>query len=458
MKTGAHRVRERSSVADAITYQRRRFGNAKGAANITAGWLRQICEELATVVVDAATAANHEFALIGLGRPRKTETRRHAPLPALQRGVADAGSGVELVVAGDFETGVVHGKTGGRRTRHIVERGIEVEHVAVLLGKAAVIVITETGSDAQVRAHLPLVLSVAGELIGPVITVGVVAAALSVSALHNARAVHIALKKVVKAVHRHLDIAVAIVGDVELGVAVTASGYQSVLAQGEDHIRRGVHAVLVVAHVGERAGRSKRKAGRILRAVAKALDRDAGKARSEGGSGRIGIRDKSRSDAKSSSGSRLFEEAVRSHAHKTQPLLPVEARAKGDGVVNGCDLRPVLLRHREPGRLRVAVWLGHGRILVKVLCRQPVPLADVVIKGDGGLVGCEHRGADQIHIGHAVLVGGVGLRRWDEVLAAGEFGVQQGYRNGIESACLGRAAPNGVRTQQARRRPVVGKA
>jgi hypothetical protein len=71
---------------------------------------------------------------------------------------------------------------------------------------------------------------------------------------------------------------------------------------------------------------------------------------------------------------------VGAHADKAEALLPVEAGADGLGVVDGCNLRTVVLRHRETAGLREAVGLGDRRILVEVLGGEAVCLADVVVE------------------------------------------------------------------------------
>src|SRR5271168_2944009 len=52
----------------------------------------------------------------------------------------------------------------------VVERGIEVEDAAVLLGEAAVPVVTNAGGEGEVGFDLELVLEVEAELVGAVVT------------------------------------------------------------------------------------------------------------------------------------------------------------------------------------------------------------------------------------------------------------------------------------------------
>ncbi len=72
---------------------------------------------------------------------------------------------------------------------HVVQRRIEVEHVAILFRHAAVVVVTNAGGDAEVGQGLPLVLHIAVDFIGAIVAIGVVAVRGRIDTLHNAGAV-----------------------------------------------------------------------------------------------------------------------------------------------------------------------------------------------------------------------------------------------------------------------------
>ena len=96
--------------------------------------------------------------------------------------------------------------------------------------------------------------------------------------------------------------------------------------------------------------------------------------------------------------------AIGEHAHVAEALFPVEPRSDGDCVVERSNLRTILLRQREPAGLRQSVGLIHRVVLVEVLERKPIAMAQIVVDGTICLIGNQRRIPYQCYVGNSIRV------------------------------------------------------
>ena len=129
-----------------------------------------------------------------------------------------------LVVSGNDEAGIVHRKSCCRGPGHVIQSRIEVEHVAILFRHAAVVVIANAGSDAEVGQYLPLVLHIAVDLVGAIVAIGIVAAVSSDRCSRPRWSCAPRPAENCRIADHDLRMTGAVIGDIQLRVAVAATG------------------------------------------------------------------------------------------------------------------------------------------------------------------------------------------------------------------------------------------
>ena len=372
--------------------------------------MRETGEEFAAVEVHAEAAAEDDFACIALRSEGETDARANAPLTAGESRCGGCLSRGELVVRGDDEAAV-----DGLAVGDVEAFGIEVEDVAVLFGEAAVVVVAYAEGEAEGAEDLPLVLEVGSAFVGAVVAVGI--------AGEDVAAGDLTFDERDEVGGREASEARAQVANVELGVVVVAASGEGVFAERVDGIGGGVPAVLEVARVDESAV----GAGGYTAAVgvSESAEREAGE------SGRPG-----EVDAEGIAAELGAEVTVDLLAGEPEALLPVEARADGDGVADGRDLGASVLSFRKAEGVGVGEGAGGGRVLVVVLEGEAISAADVVVEGGACLVTASQWCALEGDVGRAGNNGGriCVLSRWNHVLTVRELGLQDRRGDRVDRA------------------------